>query len=371
MTTLNTMITPGGTPPEVTAALRALGPGTDPRVGALVLTTGDHDGQDPGGFVARLEQRAATGDRHLAQAAYQWLSHARENAGDVEGALDAAERSLALTVPEDGPWTAAILHTQLGQLAMQGGQTARAVEHGRAALPVIERLRANDDTQQIRALLALAAIKDGDLDRAARELEALERAELPDAIFGGRMVIDLARAELVLARGEVDAGLGCYRDAVERVRGPYFPGVESTGLEPWVLFGEAAALTAYAHVAASAADVAYGEQLRGTLGERLVRSLGPDNPHVDFPVAGSALFAVGSWDLLRGGTSPEDAVRLLVLADRFGYNRTAPTMAWDRVVPACERRAPGLLAALLEEHADRRGPELLGEAGKLVESLLG
>jgi predicted ATPase len=369
VTTTNTMITPGGTPAEISALLERLGPGSDPRVAALVRTVGSYDPQDPAGFLDRLEQHAVSGERHLALSAYQWLSHARENAGDVDEALRAAERALELAEPEDGPWTAAILRTQLGQLAMQVGDTARAVEHGRAALPVLERLHANDDTLQIKSLLSLAALKDGDLERAGRELEALDRTDLPEAVFGGRLVIDLGLAELALARGEVAAGLTGYRRAVERVRTLHFPGLEMSGLEPWVLFGESAALTAFAHHAVAPDDAAYGEDLRTTLADRVVRSMSPENPHLDYPVCGLGLFALGSWGLLRDALPPADAVRLLVLADRFGYNRTIPTMAWERAVEACADRAPDLLAPLRAEYGDRRGQDLLEDTRKFVDSL--
>jgi hypothetical protein len=39
--------------------------------------------------------------------------HVLENAGDLAGAVTAAERALALLDEADGPWAAAILHTEL------------------------------------------------------------------------------------------------------------------------------------------------------------------------------------------------------------------------------------------------------------------
>jgi hypothetical protein len=58
-----------------------------------------------------------------------------------------------------------------------------------------------------------------------------------------------------------------------------------------------------------------------------------------------------------------------VLADRFAYNRTVPTMTWDRIVPVAEDRAPGLLDRIGHEFGDRRGPELLDVARTLVKEL--
>ena len=58
------------------------------------------------GFPERLAVLAADPDRHTAAAASQWLGHERENAGDPAGAIEAAQRVLALVRDEDGPWSA-------------------------------------------------------------------------------------------------------------------------------------------------------------------------------------------------------------------------------------------------------------------------
>jgi hypothetical protein len=64
-------------------------------------------------------------------------------------------------------------------------------------------------------------------------------------------------------------------------------------------------------------------------------------------------------------------VALLVLAERFAYNRMIPTMGWERIAPRAEERAPGRIAALREELGDRRPQELVDEAHRLVERLRG
>jgi hypothetical protein len=91
--------------------------------------------------------------------------------------------------------------------------------------------------------------------------------------------------------------------------------------------------------------------------------------NLDYPVSGLVLFSLGAWGLLRDALARDDAVRLIVLADRFAYNRTMPTMSWERITAEAERRAPGRLAELDASYGERRGPELLGEARSLLERL--
>ena len=83
------------------------------------------------------------------------------------------------------------------------------------------------------------------------------------------------------------------------------------------------------------------------------------------------LFALGTWGLLRGAVPAPDAVRLLVLAERFAYNRFVPTFSWDAVAAPAEVAVPGGIAALREEYGTRRGPELLADAQALVRRLYG
>jgi hypothetical protein len=216
---------------------------------------------------------------------------------------------------------------------------------------------------QLRSLLVLSAIVAGDLEQAAAEVAALG-SEQSDYVFGSRMVIDLAGAELALARGEVEEGLDRYRAGVTRVRELRFPGVPATGLEPWVLFVESAALTAYSYYGAEGEDYP-GEMFRSGL-ERLDAVLDPEFPYLDYPVCGVAMFGLGAWGALHGALPLDDAVRFVALAERFAYNRTIPTMAWSRLVERLEQVAPGKLSALDAEYGERRGPDLLKEARALV-----
>jgi hypothetical protein len=318
-------------------------------------------------FETQLERIANDPDPVTAWSAYQWLSSVRENAGDPHGAIDAAERALRLVDSEYGPWSVAMLHAQLAQLTMQLGDRRRSVEHINAALPVMRRLGAKDDESQLQALLSLCAITDGDLALATERLDRIEQIE-GNGVFGGVAIGRIGRAELTLIGGDHPAGLRMYRDSAEQMRDMRWQGVSLTGLEPWVLLGAAMALTAHAQHA-TGADEAHGWALFEDCLNRVERSLDSGDPQLDLPVLGAGLFGLGSWGLLRDADPARITPRLIALAERFAYNRTTPSMAWELIAPHVEQRHPGRLSVAMADYRDRRPRELLDEARTLVKQL--
>jgi predicted ATPase/DNA-binding SARP family transcriptional activator len=369
MTLTNAMVTVNDRSEPLRELLGRLGPGNDPRLAGVISMLAAYDPADPAAFPPRLEQLATDPDRHIALPARQWLAHARENVGDPAGAVEAATGALSLVGDDDGPWLAAVLHNNLADVTMQLGDTTAAAEHARAALPVMERLGAMDDIVQLRALLVLCAVAEGRLADGAAELERLDTIEDRGTLFGGVAFRQVGAAELALARGDVATGLRIYRECAAGMAALRMPGITSTGLEPWALFGEAAALVAHAHHAGAGTDEAAARALFATCGKRALRVISSSNPYLDYPVSGLALFGLGTWSLLREATPAGDAVALLALAERFAYTRLIPSMAWERIAPEAEARAPGRIAALREELGDRRPPELLDRAHGLVERL--
>ncbi|MEV0458757.1 ATP-binding protein [Catellatospora methionotrophica] len=345
--------------------LRRIGPGEhDPWQSAMVTMLTDIDPRSADGFLQQLRDHAASPDREIAALALPWLSQALENMGDPDAAMDAAERGLLLADYTVGPWSQAIMHTMAAQLAMQLGRSEDAAVHAAAALPVLDRLGARDDAIQLRSLLALVRVAAGDLDGAADQLAVLGDPAESDGALAGWLSFDLGNAELALARGDVAAGLAGYGAACRRVRALRMPGIAPTGVEPWVLVAEAATLAAYAYYAPDGDPE--GAALYAYARDRASQVLDPDHPYLDYPVCGLVLFALGTWGLLREALPVADAVRLIALADRFAYNRTMPTLAWERIAGRAEDRAPGLLAAMAAEYGERRGPDLLDEARSLV-----
>jgi hypothetical protein len=328
------------------------------------------DPADPDTFTRRLERLADDPDRDTAVAACHWLSNMRENAGDLAGATQAAQRAMALASDGYGPWLIAMARAMLAQLGMHVGDRAAAAEHARAALPVMERLGARDDEAQLRSLLAMCAIAEGRLADAQAELDWMERIGEGWTGFGGTIFREMCRAELTLARGDHAAGLALHRGCMARMRELTFPGVPRTGFEPWALFGVSVALAAHAQYA-TGADEAHGEALFRTCRSDGLKALGAPDSELDYPVTGLVLFALGAWALLRGAASADDAVQLLVLADRFGYTRVIPTMMWERIGPSAEELAPGRIAEFQARYAGDRPAGLLEAASRAVKQLPG
>ncbi|HXW87325.1 MAG TPA: BTAD domain-containing putative transcriptional regulator [Streptosporangiaceae bacterium] len=357
---------------ELQAVLRRLEPGagSELRVSGMAAVMLAADLGDPVAFLRRLEQLAHDSDRDTALAACMWLSNLRENTGDPVGAIGDAERALELVGDDDGPWSMAMPRAALASLTMQVGDRAAAVGHARAALPVMQRLGAGDDEMQLRSLLASCAITEGRLADAEAELDRMERIGVGGTGFGGTVFAGVCRAELTLARGDYANGLALYRDCMARLREVVFPGVPKTGLEPWVLFGASRTLAAHAHYA-TGTDETHGAALFRACRADALRLLADAPADLDYPVVGLVLFAVGTWSLLRRAAPADDAIRLLVLADRFAYNRSAPTMMWERITVRAEEASPGRIAGFRAEYADRRPADLLTEACQAMERLPG
>jgi predicted ATPase/DNA-binding SARP family transcriptional activator len=370
LTLSNSIMTGSGNREPLLDLLRELGPdaGGNVLVSGLTRALLSYDQADKDAFRDRLERLARDDDRHIAAAACQWLSYERENLGDPAGAFEAAERALALARDDDGPWARAMPHGLLAQLSLHMGDRAAAIEHARAALPVMRRLGASDDEIQLRALILFCAVADGRLADAEDELGRIDRISESSVPLGVVAFRQICRAEMALASGDVSTGLRLHREGAAWMRQVSFPGIARTGREPWALFGEAMALSAHAQYA-TGDDEAYGRALFAACREGTLEVFTQENTHQDYPAGGILLFALGAWSLLRAAGPAEDALRLLALADRFAYNRMVPTMMWERIAPAAEETAPGLLAGLQAGYRDRHPPDLLEETRRAVRRL--
>ncbi|MBE3016187.1 AAA family ATPase [Microbispora sp. NEAU-D428] len=311
-----------------------------------------------------LEKLVVDPDPQIRRIALHWLSHGRENTGDPVGAIEAARAALELVGDDGGPWHRAVLHTQLAGLYAHLGDTATASRHAAEALPVLERLGAVDDAIQIRAGLAMAALAEGRRDEAARMLDDME-ALASQGTYGEALAVAAGRAELALADGYIAEGLRRHRETAAVLRNRRVPGAVDD-FTPWAVLGEVIALSAFAQYGEGDDGADLFESLRA----KVLVVFGPDPANKDYPVMGMVLAGLGIWGLLKGALPVEEAVRLLVLADRFAYNRFTPTMQWSVLSAHAERIAPGVLSRVEAGYGERRGPDLLAEARAVLERVL-
>ncbi|HET7386663.1 MAG TPA: BTAD domain-containing putative transcriptional regulator [Nocardioidaceae bacterium] len=334
----------------------------DPRIAAtarLMLAMADAEGIEDLGALRDSD------DPVLARLAGQWYSHALENGGDVEAGIVAARRSLELCDDRDGPWTRAAIHGILASLAMEVGDRVEARRHAGLALGPLQQLHATDDVRQLKAQLAVCDLADGDLDSAARWLAEVDREESRGSGWGGTLAGGTGRAELALARGDVASGLRLYREAAAALNDVPVPVVEEMrGLEPWVLYPDAAVLATHV-VHGALAEV---PDLPAGLATRIHTMLTGGSPFLDYPVAGAVLYALGLWQLSVAGVPDqvEAAVRLLAIAERFSYSRMLPALAWAHAAGAIESRDPAALERQRAAVAGVDRAELRDEAARLV-----
>jgi len=297
---------------------------------------------------------AAEADPVTAGMLLLWAALMADNDGDAPTAIEHARRGL--TLGELTPFVEASLHGELSQLLMVTGDHHEAARHAELSWPVLARLHADDDAHSLRVATALAPLIDGDLDECERILDSVE-VSTDGGQFGSHMVTLAARAELALARGDLEGGLDLFDTAVEEMRLSEFPGL---GFSPWLLLASAGALVA--RVRHAAADDARARELARMLYDGTVDPTTGGFLLRDLPLNGVLVVALGAWVLRAGDEAAyDDGVRLLALAERWGYNRSFPTMAWPRVAPLAERVRPGLLDALMKEYAERPSLELLTE----------
>ncbi|KAB2807611.1 AAA family ATPase [Pimelobacter simplex] len=358
---------------DLLAELAALGPGaTSPRVAAMTTVVLGASAPADSPLLSPSDELVNDPDPLVRSVALQWRSHERENIGEPEAAIAAAEEALAIGARADdgGPWTGAVLHAQLAGLYSQVGRLREAEPHAQAAVPVLLRLGAQEDALQAMTVSAVACLERGDPAGAQRVIDDV-LAHTDVATNGGynaRGTLLVTQAEVAFARGEVDEGCRIVEQAAEAMAAVRFPGMGADAdIAPWRIYGNTVAILAHA---------LHGREDRGRdlyrwLVGALPRVVDRDRKFVDVPIVGLMVFALGTWALRYRTLPVAEAVRLLVLAERLSYPRFVPSLSWDRAVARCEEADPGRLAVVTAEYDGRRGHALLDETRDVVARLLG
>jgi predicted ATPase/DNA-binding SARP family transcriptional activator len=303
----------------------------------------------PEAAVAALQALGDSDQPLVAGMANYVASYAWEEAGDLDGALAPARRSLAAFERRGGAWLRAAAHARIGQLCLEidePGAGDEALRHLSAALSVLEAFGAWASANRVREAIVMANVQRGAYDEAERELK-LTTPHGADEPWEMPMFETAVRAQIAIGRGDVDAGLLLWRSAAATLRDAQRPGPggEPSRLDPWALQVQAVAVVTHAQhgrlglvaeitgalPATLSALTADPGQPPGTLGAAY-----------DLIVCASLLLALAMCDIDRGQRAGDPAAvrsgtRLIALAERFGLrNGLHPTMSAARARRAAQ-----------------------------------
>ncbi|MFG2779951.1 ATP-binding protein [Streptomyces prunicolor] len=302
-----------------------------------------------------LRQLCASEQPLLAGIAECVATYVWEYEHDIDRSLASARRSIEALAPVDHPFLQVLGHARLSELCLQTEQGEAAYEHLRAAFAALPRLGDEHDSIGIRWGLVLACLQRGQPDEAEywlRQAEDHNPAQKDDVYspdFGGR-------AEIALARGLTEVGLGLWRRNVEAIPEAGSTQNDDPFFDRWLLQVQSAAVTAHAHAGRLELVADVVDRLR-----RRMRTLlsGPDRSPMELPVFGTGLHALGMAGLVSGDAS---AVRLIALAERLRVLRDfQPTMSADRArraVGAAGNAAGAAYADAVSEYAALERDEL-------------
>ncbi|WP_328767880.1 ATP-binding protein [Streptomyces sp. NBC_00286] len=285
-------------------------------------------------------------------ATYVW-----EYEHDIDRALASARRIVVSLAPIDNPFLHVMGHARLGELCLKTAQGEAAYEHLKAVLNALPRLGGAQDFIGVRWGLALACLQRGEPGEAeywlrqAEDANSLQNEDFSD--LGGR-------AEIALARGLTEVGLGLWRTAAEQMA--EFGSTHSGDpfLDRWALQIQSVAVTAHAH--AGRVELVAGPVDRLRQGLRTLLS-GPSGSPTDLHLFGTVLHALGMAGLASGDTS---AVRMIALAERLRVLREfQPTMSADRARKAAQDADGAAYADVVSEYA-ALGRDELREAARAV-----
>jgi predicted ATPase/DNA-binding SARP family transcriptional activator len=280
-----------------------------------------------------------------AVASYLW-----EYQGEHGRALAAAERSLEALGECPAPWARLHTHARIAELWAQVGQGEAALPHLRVALRVLDELGIRAEKLGVRLAIVLANLQTGAVDEAEHQL-ALVEPDHPEDELDARSFALAVRAEIALARGQVEAGLRLWRRTAELLRETVDRG-DLPGFEAWTLEVEAATVIAHAQHGRSGAVAPLVAALPRRLSAVLatLSRQAPTSP-MSYPVCGALLLALATVDLDRGDTL--SGVRLTALAERFHFVRGfRPTMSPDRAGHAAEQADKSAYADAVSAYAD-------------------
>ena len=328
----------GPSPARFVVGLRRLPPAPPDTVARAAQAVVNAMFGSPEAGLATLSALAGSDQPLLAGMASQVASYAWEEAGDLDGALAAARRSLAAFEGRGSVWVLAAAHSRIGELCLEAGPGSgdEALHHLSAALAVAETFGAWSSANRLREAIVGAHLQRGAYDDAERELK-LTTPHGADEPWDMSMFDTTMRAQIALGRGDVDTGLQLWRTAAATLRDtPPGPGGDLSRLAPWALQVQATTVVAHLHHGRPGLVAEITEALPATLSALTANqepSPGTLAASYDLAVCGSLLLALAVSDIDRGQRAADPGLtrsgaRMIALADRFGLkNGLHPTMS--------------------------------------------
>ena len=289
----------------------------------------------------RLTRLCEADEPLLAGTASVFASYVWDAAQDTRRALHHARRMLAAFGRYGNPALLLLAHGRISELCLRGERSEEAYEHLRAAHDTLGAYGSHNDWSDpvgVRWALVLACLHLGRVDEAEYWYGLAALDQQPDTVEAFSSDLG-ARAEIMLARGRVEAGLRLWRQTEERLR---TADPDDPFMLKWSLEVRAGAVAAHA---------LHGrlDQVGELVGElrELLPGLAPGASY------GAVLLAVALAGLAEGDAG---AVRLVALSELVPVARDFPVLSAARAREAAERVDAEGYARAREEYAGL-GPE--------------
>jgi predicted ATPase/DNA-binding SARP family transcriptional activator/tetratricopeptide (TPR) repeat protein len=337
-------------------------PDTPARAGAVVLAA---LAGTPGAQLSALHLLCESPEPLLAAMANTMAAFVWQSVNDPESALKAARRTLAAFDGQDPlfPWFRVATHSRIGELCLELGRGDEAHEHFAATLSILDRLpglnafASGSSAARLRCAIVLADLQRGAVDEAEQWLESRLREDGDEG--GGLPMFDVAaRAEILLARGEIEAGLALWRQAADALGGPRGPARRDEPFSAqWALDIEAITLIAHAQRDRLALVGRLAGRFPRAAAGKIADTVGGPMSYADFSPCGVLLLALAMLDLDRGrrtgdARATRSGARLIALAERFRFAcGFQPTMSAARVRLSAEQADKSAYAEAVSSYA--------------------
>ncbi|WP_290800823.1 BTAD domain-containing putative transcriptional regulator [Herbiconiux sp.] len=317
-------------------------------------------------LLARVDIAIESPDKATALVGTLIASVSAENDGDRVRAIAMARSAARLAGALDDTWGDAMASQMLASLYSQGAESEEALRWARRARAGLDRLGAADDIRQLDWTVATNALALGDLEEAEELFEQITR--LPGETDGidYRSIGLSGQAEVLRARGRLDASLSRQLAAIASFDSP------RRRASPWYRMLLSATLTCAVVDATASHDVTTALARRSRSRSLAVMRA---NPYVDRPVLGASLIGLAVWledlSFRTGIADAATALEVLCLAEALSARQDSPALhlaplfeRFARSTPADEIAAMrASVSALPDDEKPARTRQLLGARG--------